>query len=419
MKTKLLLALVLTSFIGFSQTFDNIPTGTGIYINKLIPSPNTDDLTNEYFEFRGTPNATVPSNLYLIMIEGDGESGKTDMGKVKEVVELGDGTRTFGSNGFLVLVANYNDINGSLEEEDEAGLSDDTDDGEADVLYTNPYASVIDANATVITVLLEGREVTSSKSAAVISKSPSIGYDGNFTDASGTYMLISSSSDPKDHDLDSDNDGVINATGDHTSWVLYDSVTYMDDNDEGQGEYGYGQLIFAQSHSTLDAVQYTTTSANVFDYQGSSDINLILRQGTNIGYTAADWVGANASGSSPNWEFSSTSSKVTSAGFVNYDLPDSIFGELNPTDVNGALSTNEVLASEFSIYPNPAKDNITITSQDYDVTGVEVYNLVGGKVLEQSELNNDNLDVSGLSKGVYILKINTKNGSLNQRIVIQ
>ncbi len=36
MKTKLLLLALIVSAFGYSQTFDNIPTGTGIYINKLI-----------------------------------------------------------------------------------------------------------------------------------------------------------------------------------------------------------------------------------------------------------------------------------------------------------------------------------------------------------------------------------------------
>ena len=86
MRTKLLFLFTLIGAIGFAQTFDNITTGTGIYINKLLPSPSGDDLTNEYIEIRGTANAIVPSDLYLISIEGDGNS--SSRGKVSEAIYL-------------------------------------------------------------------------------------------------------------------------------------------------------------------------------------------------------------------------------------------------------------------------------------------------------------------------------------------
>jgi hypothetical protein len=74
MKKTLLILALFTSFFGFSQAFDNIPTGSGMYINKLIASPSGSDLTNEYLEIRGTADAVVPSDLYFITIEGDGNS---------------------------------------------------------------------------------------------------------------------------------------------------------------------------------------------------------------------------------------------------------------------------------------------------------------------------------------------------------
>ena len=56
------LSLVL-SFSAFSQ-FDGIPTGSGYYINKLIPSPAGGDLSAEYIEIRGTANEVIPSDEY-------------------------------------------------------------------------------------------------------------------------------------------------------------------------------------------------------------------------------------------------------------------------------------------------------------------------------------------------------------------
>ena len=100
MKTRLLTAAcMVATFFLTAQTFDNIPTGSGYYINKLITSPSGPDLTNEYLEVRGTPNAVIPSDLYLISIEGDGNS--SSLGQVEEAIQLGDGVRTFGANGIV------------------------------------------------------------------------------------------------------------------------------------------------------------------------------------------------------------------------------------------------------------------------------------------------------------------------------
>ena len=274
-KTLLFIALICSSLV-YCQ-FDNIPTGTGIYINKLIPSPSGSDLTNEYIEIRGTANAIVSSNLYLISIEGDGDS--SSRGKVSEAISLGDGTRTFGSNGMLVVIANYTD-------------SDDNS------FTASPYLSIISSSATVIEIALTGTDVSSSSSSAVDSQVPDIGYDGNLIDATATYMLISASSNPKGLRIDgtsdsSDANGVINTTGDHTSWILYDSYAYMDDDDVDSGEngeFGYGQIVFAQDVAQYSAKHFTTTSATVIDFPTTSDANYILRQGTNIGYTIDDWV---------------------------------------------------------------------------------------------------------------------------------
>ncbi|WP_088324641.1 hypothetical protein [Polaribacter tangerinus] len=212
---KLLLVLLLISCTTLAQTFDNIPTGKGYYINKLIVNPSGDDLTNEYIEIRGPKGAIIPSNLYLISIEGDGESGKTNMGKVDEALQLGDGNRTFGTNGIVAVVCNYTDEN-------------------TNVKTNNPYSTFISTDATVITIELTGNDVTGSSSSNTSTKTPDIGYDGNFLDPSATYMLITSDANPDARNIDtSPQDGIIDATGDHITqnWVLYDSVSYLDDDD--------------------------------------------------------------------------------------------------------------------------------------------------------------------------------------------
>ncbi len=346
----------------FVPNFNNIPTGTGYYINKIIASPSGSDLTNEYFEFRGPANALVPDDLYFIAIEGDGES--SSLSKVSEAIKLGDGIRKFGSNGMLSLIANYTET-----------------DVNPNVKTTNTYTSAIASGTTIITIELEGNDVTSSSSSAVTSRDPDIGYDGNISDASATYMLIAANSAPKnvkvDQFLNSDgttegNDGIIDATGDHTGWTLYDSVSYLDDDGHGKdGEYGYGQIIFTQP-PTNAADRKTTTSATIVDHKTTSDINYLFRQGTKTGFTTNDWVGsANGSNSKvpPNWVLTTSDSKINRTYFKGFafntnsvDATKVIpYGALNPVEPNtwdGSTNTDWAIADNWSldIVPNEGSD---------------------------------------------------------------
>jgi hypothetical protein len=402
-KTILFFIALLTISLGYSQAFDNIPTGTGIYINKLIASPSGSDLTNEYIEIRGTANAVVPADLYLISIEGDGNS--SSRGKVSEAISLGDGTRTFGANGMLVVITNYTD-------------SDDNS------FTPSPYLSIISSDATVIEIALTGTDVTSSSSSAVDTQVPDIGYDGNLIDATATYMLVSASSDPKGLRIDgtsdsSDANGVINATGDHTSWTLYDSISYMDDDDVDSGEngeFGYGQIIYAQQSNLHSAQHFTTTSATIVDFNTTSDANYLLRQGSKTGYSQDDWiVSANGSGSSvPNWIFSTSSDKVYPDAFLGWEGIKDVYGALNPTAET--LSTENLLQNVVGVYPNPASTEIYIAA-DIEISSVEVFNVIGKKVMSIKGLTEDKIDVSNLTNGIYMMRIASGNSILTKKFI--
>ena len=84
-----------------------------------------------------------------------------------------------------------------------------------------------------------------------------------------------------------------------------------------------------------------------------------------------------------------------------------------------SLSTKDVLASSFKVYPNPVKDYITIESKSVKLSSVELYNILGAKVLGAKALTNNRLNVSGVAKGIYLLKINAEGASTTKKIVIE
>lgn len=86
--------------------------------------------------------------------------------------------------------------------------------------------------------------------------------------------------------------------------------------------------------------------------------------------------------------------------------------------VNSALSVNEFVKNNVSIYPNPTEEFISIvTNKSLNFEKVLIYDLLGKKV-KMIKSNFDNINVSDLSNGVYFLKISTDKGFANKKIII-
>ena len=82
---------------------------------------------------------------------------------------------------------------------------------------------------------------------------------------------------------------------------------------------------------------------------------------------------------------------------------------------NGAvLSTKKFNNFEFSMSPNPAKNVLTINSKE-TLNKVEIFNMLGKKVLSTS--NTNAIDVSSLSKSVYLVKLSSDKGVSTKKLV--
>ncbi|WP_298898768.1 endonuclease [uncultured Psychroserpens sp.] len=83
------------------------------------------------------------------------------------------------------------------------------------------------------------------------------------------------------------------------------------------------------------------------------------------------------------------------------------------------LDVEDFTVTDIKLYPNPVKGNeVTIVSNE-DIS-VEVYDLLGKKVSEQNiTLEHQTLDISGLSKGMYIIRLNSSKGSISKKLIRQ
>jgi len=105
---------------------------------------------------------------------------------------------------------------------------------------------------------------------------------------------------------------------------------------------------------------------------------------------------------------------------VVYDLSqkDIYYSYLSLTDIGTTALDKEVLA-HFEVYPNPMQDVLHIENKDdkYLVTAARIYDISGKEKINTAEF--DNIDVSKLSKGIYILQLQLDNGNSVQQLLLK
>lgn len=81
------------------------------------------------------------------------------------------------------------------------------------------------------------------------------------------------------------------------------------------------------------------------------------------------------------------------------------------------LSTNDNEINKVTIYPNPVVDRINISKAiNTDNVKFEIYNLLGQNLLN-GNVDNSSINVTSLTKGVYILKIKNGEDTINHKFI--
>jgi hypothetical protein len=98
--------------------------------------------------------------------------------------------------------------------------------------------------------------------------------------------------------------------------------------------------------------------------------------------------------------------KLLYLNFVNYIL--------NP---GASVSVNEAVKDDLKVYPLPAEDAIKVSGSFSANAQFEIVTL-NGQVLTRSKLTDNNqINISGLNSGVYVLKISSNNQLLTRKFV--
>jgi multisubunit Na+/H+ antiporter MnhE subunit len=114
---------------------------------------------------------------------------------------------------------------------------------------------------------------------------------------------------------------------------------------------------------------------------------------------------------------------------VNYqDISGAFSGSSGTIRINNSIYTGireASLNSDFSLYPNPATDklNVVLTNKKAESVSVKVFNNLG-QLVKTAQLGtatdiNNQIDLTGLSSGIYVVKTTVGNASSSKKLIIQ
>ncbi len=263
-----------------------------VWINEVLTNPNGSDTGNEYFELRGTPNASL-AGYYLLSLEG---GGTTARGDVNQFFDLS--AYAIGANGYLFARQN-----------------------------SSPYVNTAPGATVIQNTGGNGWGLTGAST---------VGHSGDGTqvdleNGSTTILLINRGSGDAPSltlDLDADDNGSLDPLP--AGWSIVDSVGIID------GAATQNATDFTYASVTLRVGGAATGSSPdglVVDVPGTPPTTAgafyVGRKGESTGSTGDDWFGAilNGSAADPlNIVFASTSDPL----FQGLTTPDMVYGGLNP-----------------------------------------------------------------------------------------
>jgi hypothetical protein len=90
-------------------------------------------------------------------------------------------------------------------------------------------------------------------------------------------------------------------------------------------------------------------------------------------------------------------------------------------EVEFCLGTSDIATentSSIGIYPNPAKDIFTVSS-DLEIVNINIYSIVGELIDSKNVSSNSfTYDAKDLAEGVYVIVTNTEESTIKQKIII-
>ena len=91
---------------------------------------------------------------------------------------------------------------------------------------------------------------------------------------------------------------------------------------------------------------------------------------------------------------------------------------MNATKNSGQSIINNATIANLNVVPNPSNGIFNITNLT-GIIEIQVFNIAGQQVYSNILLNTNEVNLSNLEKGLYVLRINNRNTIANKRIIIK
>lgn len=187
--------------------------------------------------------------------------------------------------------------------------------------------------------------------------------------------------------------------------------------------------------------QTINNRAILIDYRGGSDDGLLTSPTVSGGignltvttqkiYSGTDGnldvlVNGNLVGTIPysDTQQTTTISDINIEGTVTVEISDNDSGNarVGIDDLSwtcySSLSIADNGLDTSSIYPNPVKSKLYINLASNENTIVEIYDILGKRVLKTQINSSDSINVQTLKSGVYILKLTQNNSSVSKKLI--
>ena len=156
-----------------------------------------------------------------------------------------------------------------------------------------------------------------------------------------------------------------------------------------------------------DGTQHWTVTSNTVS---GSVRTIIATRALNTGDANDYTFSSNPNPISLIWAYGSTANSYT----LSYH------GGRGVTSANFTLGNNNFVLSEFMMYPNPAKDYVTIDLSDLTSNAtVFIYDYLGRLVKKESlNTTSSRIETSNLQKGTYIVKVDSDNGLASKILIV-
>lgn len=77
------------------------------------------------------------------------------------------------------------------------------------------------------------------------------------------------------------------------------------------------------------------------------------------------------------------------------------------------------MKDDYTFFPNPTNGKVEYKGNELTINQIDIFDNVGRLVKQIKKISENSLGLNELNDGIYLVKIQTENGNLNQKIIIK